>query len=188
MWETALRSWGGGWMGTLGAELRGCASQRTPTPWAGVAGRGGGGGLLPRAGCCFVFRWVLRENQGFSGVFSSCFVLLKMLPGSCEELGLSVPLEKIFPGRADQDKSESVAGTHRRTHARTHMLPPGLDTQTSMGCCPCSPPHPAHRRHTQPRSRIHTHTTQVPNQAGRSSKAGSLKFKLLLLWYINMER
>lgn len=193
----ALRG-GGLWIwisgGVLDGESRGCAPQRT-RHGQGVGRRAAG------IGSCFVLqRMGGGENQGFSGVFSACFVLLEMSPGSCEVLERMdchtlpptplpppSPRKNIFrwsrPGWIGE-----CAGVRTRTHTRTHTLPPGSDIQTPAGRCHRSPPHPAHRQHTQPRSRIHTHTTQVPNQAGRSSKAGSLKFKLLLLWYINMER
>lgn len=80
------------------------------------------------------------------------------------------------------------ACTSMYTHTSTHITPlthPDSPPLPGPGHPKAAPQPPAH---PHPRSRIHPHSTQVPNQAGRSSKAGSLKFKLLLLWYINMER
>lgn len=79
----ALRG-GGLWIwisgGALGEEPRGCAPQRTRH------GQGVGRGAAAM-GCGFVFqRMGGGESQGFSGVFSACFVLLEMSPGSCEVL------------------------------------------------------------------------------------------------------
>lgn len=147
--------------GVPGGDSRGCAPQRT-RHGQGVGHRAAG------TACRFVLqRMGGGENRGFSGVFSACFVLLEMSPGSCEVLARmdchtlppspAITPEKIFSGRADEDGSGSVLEySHTLTggHTRSPLARTPKRRRGAASAPPASRAPPAHTT-TLPHS--HTH-------------------------------
>ena len=70
----------------------------------------------------------------------------------------------------------------RRPWGCQHTCPPVNKNSQQLILC-----HPHPYAHAQTLRSTHSHAPRVPNQARRSSKACSLKFKVLLLWYIHTE-
>lgn len=151
--------------GVLCGESRGCAPRR-PRHGQGV-GRGAAG-----IGCCFVFQSMSGgENRGFSGVFSACFVLLEMSPGSCEALARTdrrtlpplppAPSPAIAPEKYSQvEKSwtgRECVGTRTHITRRHTRSPPARTPKRRRGAATAPPASRVPSAHTTTLPHSHTH-------------------------------